>query len=120
MARSLPSRVSRTIPLRREGGRLHGLTQINGRGSAARKSRRKQNPAYTSLGVFLRDSLVVVVNGLLLIHGVANLAGGAIAAAGGAVLAAVKDDAEVELIPFLFWEELFEVGFGLGNAFAAA
>lgn len=127
VARSLPSRVSRTIPLRREGGRLSGLTQINGRGSAARKGHRIQNPAYTSLGVIFLTVVPASAGNLgnscfyrPYIYRSANLAHCAVAAAGGAVFAPVEDDAEVELIPLFLGEELFEVGFGLGNAFAAA
>lgn len=36
------------------------------------------------------------------------------------MFASVEDDAEVELIPLFFGKELFQVGFGLGDAFAAA
>ena len=42
----------------------------------------------------------------------------AIAAAGGAVFAAVEDDLEVELVPGLAGEEAFEVGFRLDDVFA--
>ena len=50
--------------------------------------------------------------------GAANDALGAVATSGGAVLAAVGDDLQVELFPLLGWPEFFEVGLGLDDVFA--
>lgn len=50
----------------------------------------------------------------------AEEAGFAVAAACGAVFAAVEDDLEVELVPGVAWEEFFEVAFGLFDVFGGA
>ena len=48
----------------------------------------------------------------------AETAGGAVAAPGGAVFPAIKDDTQVKFVPGILWEKLFQISLGLLHGFA--